>query len=132
MFDKTLIRFIIVGVINTIIGTSVMFLLYNLADAGYWISTVLNYVIGSIVSYLLNKYYTFKQNERSVSEILKFIMNISICYLLAYSIAHRVTTIILTNVRLSIRENIAMFVGMVLFVVLNYIGQKHFVFNYKK
>ncbi len=132
IFDKTLIRFIIVGVINTIVGTSVMLIMYNVVGASYWVSTVLNYIVGSIVSYLLNKYYTFKQKERSLNEIVKFIINISVCYLLAYGVARRLTTILLDDFDTVIRDNIAMFIGMVLFVMLNYIGQRFIVFKYNK
>lgn len=33
--DATLIRFVIVGVINTVVGTAIMFGLYNLAHCTY-------------------------------------------------------------------------------------------------
>ena len=65
-FDKTMIKFVIVGVINTLVGNGTMFLLYNLCGVGYNISTAANYVVGSIVSYFLNKYYTFNKKEKSV------------------------------------------------------------------
>lgn len=55
--DKTMIRFLVVGVINTIVGTGTMFLLYNVAGCNYWVSSAGNYVVGSIVSYFLNKFY---------------------------------------------------------------------------
>lgn len=48
--DFTTIKFIIVGIINTVVGTSVMFVLYNVFSVGYWMSSAANYIIGSIVS----------------------------------------------------------------------------------
>lgn len=33
--DFTTIKFIIVGIINTVVGTSVMFILYNIFSVGY-------------------------------------------------------------------------------------------------
>ena len=84
LFDKTTIKFLIVGVINTLVGTSIMFFLYNLLHVSYWISSASNYIIGSIVSYFLNKYFTFQSKEKSLAMVARFVINISVCYLLAY------------------------------------------------
>ena len=46
--DATLIRFVIVGVINTGVGTAIMFGLYNLAHCTYWVSSASNYILTSI------------------------------------------------------------------------------------
>ena len=54
LIDKTTIKFLLVGVINTIVGTSIMFLLYNIGHMNYWVSSAANYIVGSIVSYFLN------------------------------------------------------------------------------
>ena len=78
LIDKTTIKFILVGIVNTLVGTGVMFLMYNLLHASYWISSASNYIIGSIVSYVLNKYFTFQNNEKSFAMIIKFVMNIVI------------------------------------------------------
>mgnify|MGYP002740439886 CR=1 FL=1 len=53
LFDGSMIRFIIVGVINTVIGTTIMFGMYNLLGINYWISTASNYILVSILSYYL-------------------------------------------------------------------------------
>ena len=87
IFDMTTIKFLMVGVINTLVGTSVMFVLYNVIGTGYWLASAANYIVGSIVSYFLNKYFTFKSNKQSLKEIIRFILNILLCYLLAYGIA---------------------------------------------
>lgn len=39
LIDKTTIKFLLVGIVNTIVGTSIMFLLYNIAHMNYWISS---------------------------------------------------------------------------------------------
>ena len=129
--DKTFIKFIIVGVINTIFGTAVMFTFYNLFHFDYWISSAANYFFGSILSYFLNKYFTFHYRERSWKVIMKFTVNIVVCYLLAYGLAKPLTLQILDNQPKVIQENIAMAVGMCLFVVLNYAGQRFWAFKKK-
>ena len=129
MIDKEFVRFILVGLINTIVGTTVMFICYNLIHFNYWISSASNYIIGSIASYFLNKCYTFKNYEHNWRIIARFVINISICYLLAYGIAKPLATRLLSSMSVSIQENGAMMVGMGLFVVLNYTGQKYFTFR---
>ncbi len=70
IFDPTLFRFLLVGVVNTLVGYGVMFGLYNLAglhlwgDPGYWISSAANYLVGSVVSFFLNKHFTFRSREK--------------------------------------------------------------------
>lgn len=127
--DKTTVKFLMVGIINTIVGTSVMFLAYNLLGFSYWTSSAANYVIGSIVSYFLNKYFTFQQKERSVKTVFKFVINITLCYLLAYGIAKPLVRLFLSGWTVTIQENGAMVCGMGLFVVFNYLGQRFFVFQ---
>lgn len=129
LIDITTIKFLIVGVINTLVGTSVMFFLYNILHTGYWIASAANYVIGSIVSYFLNKHFTFQNKEKSFGMVLRFVLNISVCYLLAYGLAKPFVYYILGGSSKNTRENIAMLVGMCLFVVFNYIGQRFIVFT---
>ena len=75
LLDSSFIRFLIVGVINTLVGTAVMFGLYNLAglhtwgQLGYWLSTIGNYTVGSVVSFFLNKHYTVKNKEKGADNM---------------------------------------------------------------
>ena len=130
--DATTVKFLMVGVINTLVGTAVMFGFYNLLHAGYWVSSAANYIVGSIVSYVLNKYFTFQNKEKSVKQMLFFVVNISVCYLLAYGLAKPVTLHLLSFSTQQIQENVAMLVGMCLFVALNYFGQRFIVFKSKQ
>ena len=62
MMDHTLSRFIIVGVVNTLFGMGLMFVLYNVFHVSYWWSSAANYFFGSILSFILNKFYTFRHH----------------------------------------------------------------------
>ncbi len=132
LFDKTTLKFILVGIINTLFGTGVMFLAYNVFSASYWLSSALNYILGSILSYFLNKYFTFQSKEKSWSQVVKFVLNITVCYFLAYGLAKPLVMRILSGQEIKLVENAAMVVGMVLFVGLNYLGQRFLVFPEKK
>ena len=131
-FDTSTIRFLIVGVINTVVGTGVMFVFYNIFHTGYWIASASNYVIGSIVSYFLNKYFTFKSKKRSMKEAMRFVVNIICCYFVAYGVAKPCIACLFNGFQQNTKDNIAMLMGMCLFVILNYFGQKFFVFKIKE
>jgi putative flippase GtrA len=62
---------------------------------------------------------------------VKFALNIIVCYLIAYSLALPLTRHALQSLHFSkeVVENIAMLVGTVLFMVINYIGQKFYAFR---
>lgn len=128
-FDASMVRFILVGIINTLVGVSLMFFLYNVAGCSYWFSSSANYVVGSIISFFLNKFYTFKNRGRSLKQVLRFIINILVCYFLAYGIARPVAWLLLTGFGTGIRDNAAMILGLVFFTCLNYLGQRYFAFK---
>ncbi len=130
-FDKSFITFIVVGVINTLFGMAIMLVLYNVFGCSYWVSSFFDYFFGSILSYFLNKHFTFHYQGSDWRSIVKFTVNIVVCYVIAYSIALPLTRFALESMHFSkaIVENIAMLVGTGLFMVINYLGQKFFAFK---
>ena len=139
LFDPTFFRFLAVGVVNTLVGYGVMFGLYNLAglhawgEAGYWISSAANYLVGSVVSFFLNKHFTFRNQEKGAGVVLRFVVNISVCWLLAYGLAQPAMGWLLGGLNLSqqLQGNLTMLAGSGLFVILNYFGQRFFAFRTK-
>ena len=128
-YDKTFLKFIIVGIINTAVGAGVMFALYNIFNCSYWISSIMNYVVGSVVSFFLNKYFTFKSKVFSFKEVIYFTVNIAVCFFIAYGLAKPFAIYILSGYSKSVQENTAMFIGMVIFTGLNYLSQRFIVFK---
>ena len=130
-FDKTFLKFVLVGVVNTLFGTAIMFVFYNVFHLSYWLSSASNYVFGSILSYFLNKYFTFQNKEKSPIILLKFVVNITVCYLIAYGGAKKLILLLLSGFSKQWQDNVAMVCGMGLFVILNYFGQRFFAFKKK-
>ncbi len=129
LLDASVIKFLLVGVINTLVGTGIMFLLYNLAGCPYWPSVCANYICGGIVSYFLNKYFTFQNKERSLAQVGRFIVTVAACMLIAYGLAKPAVRWVLAGAGEKVQENVAMLVGMGLYTVLNYFGQRFFAFK---
>ena len=144
-FIMEVIHFGMVGVINTLMGWGIMAVLYNLIHMNYWISTGISYFIGSVFSYHANSRLTFKVENKDKGLPWRFAVNIIACYLIAFSVARPSVTYILSLQSIAsivnhiaemfgvesavIVDNIAMVFGMGLFIILNFFGQKFFVFR---
>jgi putative flippase GtrA len=129
IFDRILLKFIIVGLINTIAGSGLMFVMYNVFNVGYWISSASNYIFGSILSFFLNKYWTFNVQKWSLFIVVAFVLNIAIAYFIAYKMARVVIHLLLADYSEILRDNTAMLAGICLFTGLNYLGQRFIVFR---
>jgi len=129
--SREFLTFLVVGVVNTLFGTAIMLVLYNVFGCSYWVSSFCDYFFGSILSYFLNKHFTFHYQGTDWRSIVKFALNIVVCYLIAYSVALPLTQAALESLQLSkpVVENVAMLVGTVLFMVINYLGQKFYAFK---
>jgi putative flippase GtrA len=130
--DPVFFKFILIGILNTVIGSAIMFGLYNLAGLGYWVSSVLNCGITSIFSFFLNKGFTFGIKGWSLRMTLVFALVIVISYIVAYSIAKPFVYYILWNYSRRLRDNAAMLTGMGFFTTINYLGQRYIVFKKRK
>ncbi len=83
---NTLIQFVtynIVGIANTLVGFSIIFLLM-FAGLSATLSNVIGYAIGAVLSYYLNKKYTFKSTTNSKTQAVKFFTVLLIAYLLNF------------------------------------------------
>ncbi len=128
---RQFLRFLLVGTVNTLAGSVIMFGLYNLAGCGYWISSAANYVLTSIMSFFLNKNFTFRNTEKGAGPAVKFAANILVCWLLAYGLAKPLCLKTLAGMPENVRDNVSMLTGMCLFTGFNYTGQKFFAFKEK-
>ena len=131
-YNNTLTRFVLVGVVNTLFGMAIMFVLYNVFGVSYWWSSAANYFFGSILSFILNKQFTFKHKGHLVGSAFKFVICIVVCYVVAYGVAKPLMTHLLKGSSITVQENVAMLVGAVLFTALNYLGQRFFAFKEKE
>lgn len=129
LVDGHLLRFLLVGGINTLVGCAIMFGLYHFAGAGYWLSSAVNHLLTSILSYFLNKHFTFRDQQKGWKPVLRFFLCIACCWALAYGLAKPMTNRLLFSVSEHLRTQIAMLVGMVVFTVTNYLGQRLFAFR---
>ncbi len=121
--NTQLLRFIIVGIFNTIIGLSVIYVLIYFGFNNY-ISNIFGYLVGLSISFILNKYYVFNtQNNNQIvhKQFVKFIL----IFLIAYSV--NITALFITLNYVS--NYTAQFIAMIAYTVINFILNKYITFK---
>ena len=126
--DASIWKFLLVGVGNTLLSMVLMFALEGL---GYWPSTAIAYVAGAVMSFFLNRSFTFRSQETMGRSAVKFALNVAVCYLMAYGIAQPAMELLPQPVFVPAIwwERLTKLVGMGLYTVLNYFGQRFFAFQ---
>ena len=131
LIDKSIPKFLLVGVGNTLLSMVLMFLLEGL---GYWPSTAIAYVAGAVMSFFLNRHFTFRSQETLLRSAVKFAVNVAVCYVLAYALAQPIAGWALGRTALAPvwQERLTTLGGMCLYTALNYCGQRFFAFSAQK
>ncbi|WP_036605598.1 GtrA family protein [Paenibacillus assamensis] len=127
-------RFLVVGVINTIVGLTSIYVLFNVVSLNYWASTAMGNVIGGICSYILNKKYTFQVQSSisNTSTVIKFIAVNIVAYFTAYYIGYWIIQIAESMAQYMsplLYENLSILIASGLFTILNYVGHKYITFS---
>ncbi len=130
-FIMEVIHFGMVGVINTLAGWAITAVLYNIVHLSYWVSSAISYFIGSVFSYFANSKVTFKVENKDKWLPLRFAINIIVCYLIAYSVAQPLVRMVLSGYSTVVIDNVAIILATGMFIVMNFFGQKFFVFRTK-
>lgn len=99
------IRFCVVGIINTTV-TAVVILSLTTYGVGLYLSNATGYVVGVLLSFILNTYFTFSSRP-SLSRLFKFILCCIICYVI--NLISMNVAMSLTNVNKYILQLVGMF-----------------------
>ncbi len=130
---KELARFASVGVLATVVGMGGMFAAYNLLHWNYWLASGVAFAVGALLSFVLNRRFTFAHRGSWLSALLRFAVNVAICYTIAFAVARPATLwglqVLGAGLSLAQAENVALTLGNVLYTAINYAGQKWFVFR---
>lgn len=143
---KQLTKFFIIGVSAVLVDFIVYYMLSDFIRVNTDISKAFGFIIGTIYTYFLNKRWTWKYTEKSnkgmiatfgVVYLVSFVFNLLINkygleflpdYLISLSIQdHRGNVSNLISLKGD--KFLAFFFATVVSAVVNFIGQKYFVFN---
>ena len=119
-----LIRFGIVGVINTLITLAVIYLLQEVLDVKYTTANLAGYVAGVINSFFWSKLWVFKKlNSNFIREAVLFLISFGVCYGIQF-----VSLLVLVEL-LHIPDLWAQLLGMVVYTLFNFIMNRCITFK---
>lgn len=127
-FNHTFVRFLLIGVLNTIIGISIILILLEFFKLSYLSSTFIGNSVGATVSYYLNRNFTFKSNIENKKGMILFTFVILGSYFISYPIGYHLLmgNIFKTNL---FGNELSILLSACLYSILNYLGQRYITFR---
>ena len=115
-------RFLLVGTVNTLIGLSVIFAAKGIVGLDDFVSNLLGYGFGLLLSFFLNKEWTFSHNGRISPTAVRF----GIAFLLSY-IANLMTVYGLRD-SVGLNSYLAQALGIAPYTLIFYLICRYYVF----
>ena len=130
-WDKSLLIFLIIGGLNTLVSMAGSQLLYG--ALGYWGSTALMFTVCSVFSFIFNRKYSFESKAPLLQSAVRFAVVIAVCYLNSFGLSDFLGPGVLARVFPDVPEDwrgrVAMLVAQVIFTGCNYLGQRLWAFK---
>ena len=132
--NLSFVRFIMVGIVNTCVGLGIMYFLLDGIHLGYWVSSFIGNSIGAVVSYFLNRRFTFQSHAAILKSGFRFTLAILLCYFVSYKLSRAFSYYIMLHwIGLTGHwiDDAALLFGSGLYTISNYFAQKIFVFPHQ-
>lgn len=121
-FKSALLKFLTVGVINTLLSIFVIFSLkyfYQLNDIA---ANLAGYILGLTCSFVLNRKWTFKHSGILLPTILRFVLVFFVAYTANLSM-------VLLFIKLGFNAYFSHLLGIPIYTAIFYMGSKFYVFK---
>lgn len=119
------LRFSAVGVANTLLGLTIIFALMRFGGLQYIVANAVGYAVGTVVSFVLNRSWTFYHKGPVLSSAVRWVLVIAIAY------AANVFIVILPHEYLGIDRYISQGLGVFAYTGLSYLGGRFYAFSPK-
>ncbi|BFT75368.1 GtrA family protein [Paenibacillus sp. P36] len=120
------IKFLVVGLLNTIVGYTVYFMCLRFFNFNYIISLIFAHILGVIHSYTWNSKWTFKTGRYTFKNLLKFLG----VYVISFFINLIVLYILVNYLRIAplYSQLFALFIT----TLISFVGHKYWSFKISK
>lgn len=120
---KQLLRFLLVGIFVVMVDFTVYTTLVNIFELSFTFSKAISFISGTVIAFLLNKFITFSQTTYIKNEFNKFLLLYTFTFF-----ANVLTNDAVLNIG-SQQVIVAYLIATSVSTVLNFIGQKWWVFR---
>jgi putative flippase GtrA len=118
-----LIRYLTVGVANTIVGLSTIYLCIFALHADDVIANLVGYAVGITCSFLLNRRWTFSSTDAIAPQLARFLLVLTVAYLV------NLGTVLALTKFLDMNRFLAQAVGTLPYTTVGYLGSRFFAFR---
>lgn len=119
----TLLRYLLVGVVNTLVGLSAIYLAMYYLGFGVMSANAFGYAIGIVVSFTLNKTWTFCNSDHVLSSFIRYLLVLAIAY------AGNLATVLFANLHFNLNPYMAQALGVIPYTTVGYLGSRYFAFR---
>jgi putative flippase GtrA len=117
-----IIRFATVGVLNTTVGLSLIYMFMGLFDMNYIAANAFGYAAGFILSFSLNKSWTFRHSGTWITAGMRWLLVIGISYGL------NLGSVVIAHTFVGVSASLAQLIGVVIYSVASFLGGRYFAF----
>jgi putative flippase GtrA len=119
-----LVKFGLVGIVNTIICICFIFLFMLWVKFNPYISNIIGYSIAVLNSYVMNKVWTFSSKKPHKATLPKFIWIFFLCYAFQLMFLH------ICIQQLAINNGLSQLLAMIIYTISSFVGHKLYSFKY--
>lgn len=123
VLDARLAKFLLVGLANTFVGVGVIYLARWGAGLDDVVANVLGYGVGLVLSFSLNKTWTFGFSGDAPAALVRFLVVFAVAYL-----ANLGTVLFLVRT-LDVNAYLAQLAGVAPYTLISYLGSRYFAFS---
>ena len=123
MISNQFFKFIVIGILSTLVNYSLFYILYNFASMNYILAASLGFIFGVFFGYKFNKNWTFDVTEKNENFIKKY------CIVYIISLLAGLGLLYLLVECLNFIAEIANIFMIGFTTCLNFVGIKYWVFK---
>lgn len=118
-----IIRYLLVGIANTIVGLGTIYFAMYYLQFEIVSANVLGYTIGVLLSFILNKKWTFKSSDHVLYSLLRFLSVLAVAY-----VANLGTVLFFVRM-FQVNPYFAQAVGVIPYTAIGFLGSRYFAFQ---
>jgi putative flippase GtrA len=121
--DSSVVRFLIVGIANTLFGLLLIYSVKWFLALGDVIANLIGYTLGLILSFTLNSRWSFRYKGNTLSAFVKFMLVILTAYLC------NLLVVIIAIENFKTNSYVSQAIGIVPYTLVGYLGSRFVAFT---
>ncbi len=118
-----LMRFLLVGIANTLVGLGIIYFLMYYLRFEVVAANAFGYAIGILIGFVLNKTWTFGNQDHVVYSFLRYLLVLSVAYVT------NLATVLFANTHFDLNPYLSQALGIIPYTAIGFLGSRYFAFR---